>query len=126
MRYLLIMVALFIATPVFADVYVVTAQDKSIYSISERDDAVVPAGYSKDVIVGKSISGLAIEEDVSLYTYSNKKFSLNAQKVSKKNSDLQAEILLKEQKDSAKVSAVNKLKALGLTDDEIQSISGRE
>jgi hypothetical protein len=102
----------------YADVYVVTAPDKSVYSISEADDAVVPAGYTKDVLKGKDIPSLAIGDDPTLYNFSGKKFTLDDKKVVKKNKEAEDFVMAKESKRKIKASAIAKLKALGLTEEE--------
>lgn len=110
----------------FADVYVITAPDKTIYSLSEQDDAVVPPGYVKDIIKGKDIKSLMLGEDLSLYSYNGKKFTLDDKKVAKKNKDLMDASVSRENKRNAKASAIEKLKVLGLTDFEIEAFMERK
>lgn len=121
MKYLLALLML-IPTVAMADVYVVTAPDKSVYSLSEQRDCVIPQGYVEDVIQGKGIADLALGDDLSLYNYNGKKFSLDDKKVTKKNKDLQDASLARQARMDAKASAIAKLKALGLTDLEIESL----
>jgi hypothetical protein len=121
MKYFLV-ILLFIATPCLADVYVVTAPDKTVYSLSEFDDAVVPAGYSKDVIKGKGIRDLALGDDLAVYNYNGKRFNLDDKKVAAKNKLLMDAAVAREAQKAARASAIVKLKALGLTDLEIQSL----
>jgi hypothetical protein len=124
MNKLLLTTILLIATPVMADVYVVTAPDKSIYSLSEQNDAVVPSGYSVDIIKGKMIQDLMLGDDMTLYNYNGKKFTLDDKKVAKKNKDLQDASIAREANKAKKESAKAKLKAIGLDDSEIEAIIG--
>lgn len=124
MRYFLAVILSLWCYTASADVYVITAQDKSVYSISEADDAVLPVGYTKDVIKGKDIKSLMLSDDTSVYNYNGKKFTLDDKKVSKKNKDLQDASIAREAKKSAKESAKLKLKTLGLTDEEISALGG--
>jgi hypothetical protein len=104
-----------------ADVYVVTRPDKSVYSLSELDDAVVPSGCSKDIIVGKGIADLGLS-DITLYTYSNKNFTLDSKKVADKNKKAQEDAIAYEEMLAARQSGIDKLKALGLSDSEINAL----
>jgi len=121
MKYLLALLMI-IPTAVMADVYVVTAPDKTIYSLSEADDAVIPAGYTKDIIKGKGIADLALDNDTTLYVYNGKKFTLDDKKVAKKNKDLQDVSIAREAKKAKKQSAKDKLIALGLDADEVKAL----
>lgn len=123
MKYLL---ALFVIIPTVAsaDVFVVTAPDKSVYSLSESDDAVVPNGYTKQVITNKSIEMLALGDDTTIYNFNGKKFILDDAKVAKKNSQMQSAAIERENTKKVKESAIGKLKALGLSDEEITALIG--
>ena len=106
-----------------ADVYVVTAPDKSVASLSALDDAVVPAGYEKTVLKNKSIADLPFSMgEEKMYDFNNGAFKLNAKKVQDKNKAENDAILDAEKYNNNKVSAINKLKGLGLTDDELKTI----
>lgn len=105
-----------------ADVYVVTAQDKSVYSVSEQNDAIVPNGYKKDIIKGKNIDSLGLNANVALYDYDGGKFTMNAGRVSAKNKEEQDQILLEQDKAAKRASAIAKFKAMGLTDDEAAAL----
>jgi hypothetical protein len=124
MKHLVLLLVLGITTPVFADVYVITSPDKSVYSLSSQDDAVVPVGYTKDVIKDKDIASLQLGDDTSLYNFNGKKFILDDKKVGKKNKDLQDMAVAREAKKQAKQTAQDKLKALGLTEAEVNSLIG--
>ena len=120
MRYILAMLML-IPNVAMADVYVVTAPNHSVYSLSEADDAVVPDGYTKNIIKGKTIASLALNPDTSLYDY-NGSFILNSSRVGAKNAAAEAIAQAQVDAANAKASAMAKLKALGLTDQEISAM----
>jgi hypothetical protein len=125
MKNILLILMLAICTPALADVYVITDKDGGIYSISEQDDAVLPAGYSKDIIKGKMIGDLALDGDLSLYKFNGKKFTIDTNKVAerrKQDADLAQSI---EDNKNARVTAIGKLKTLGLTDLEISALMGK-
>ena len=106
-----------------ADVYVITAPDKSVYSISEQDDAVIPSGYNKNVLAKKSIKDLTFNMgEEKMYDFSGSKFTLNATRVIAKNKAESDAIANENKKNTDKTSAITKLKTLGLTDDEINAI----
>lgn len=106
-----------------ADVYVVTAPDKSVYSLSEQDDAVVPNGYQKSKIVNKQIKDLTVTSgEEKMYDFSGNKFTLNAKKVQDKNKAEQDLLIAVQAKQTNRISAIGKLKALGLTDAELEAI----
>lgn len=102
-----------------AEVYVITAPDNSVYSLSEQDDALVPNGYKKSVIKKKNISDLGLSNYETMYDYVGNKFRLNAKKVSDNDKAEKDAIIKKEKKAADKASLILKLKNIGLTDDEI-------
>lgn len=105
-----------------ADVYVITAPDKSVYSISEQNDAVIPDGYKKNIVKNKFIKDFPLDGDEKMYDFNGTKFTLNAKKVTDKNKQDQDLIIANQKAVADKQSAVAKLKALGLTDDEINAL----
>lgn len=108
-----------------ADVYVITAPDKSVYSLSEQDDAVLPKGYSKNVIKNKGIKDLTVSMgEEKLYDFNGSKFSLDEKKVQEKNKAENDLILLKQKRENDKASALKKMKDFGLTDNEIHAVFG--
>lgn len=123
MRHLLAMF-LIICTPVMADVYVVTAPDKTVYSISDQNDAVVPSGYSVTMLKG-TIADLALSRPQDEYTFQGGKFKVDAAKVKAKEDAQLKEDQKKAAVVAARSSAVEKLKVLGLTEDEISALTGR-
>ena len=103
-----------------ADVYVITAPDKSVYSLSEADDAVLPDGYKKDIIENKTISDLTITPgEEKLYDFNGSKFTPNAKKIQDKNKAEEEAILRAEKAAEDKASVITKLKTLNFTDAEI-------
>ena len=125
MKDTLLFLIVLISSTAFADVYVITSPDSSVYSISEEDDAVVPAGYIKDVIKDKSIQSLSLGNNSSLYTYSGKKFTLDGEKVAMMNKKTQDAAIAIEADKLAEQSAKDKLRALGLTQNEISALRGK-
>lgn len=123
MKRILLFLFLGISSLAYADVYVITDSNGSIYSLSEQDDAVIPDGYSKDVIRGRSIPELALDSDISTYKYLGKKFIIDTKKVAEKRQKEADMAKVKEDAMTARSSAIGKLKALGLTNDEIKAIS---
>lgn len=117
-----ILILFLLCSPAIADVYVVTTPNHSVYSLSEENDAVVPDGYSKDVLKGRTIESLALHPVTSLYDYSNGQFTLNKNRVASKNAADQAAVQTQADLLSAKASAIAKLKALGLTEAEINGL----
>lgn len=105
----------------FADVWVVYKEGQ-IYSLSEANDAVVPAGYSVKVLKG-SIDDLGLTRPTEEYTFDGSKFKLNTIVIkAKEDAQLEYEKELAEKKE-AKQSAIKKLKdAAGLNDDEVSAL----
>ena len=123
MTYILIFLMLF-TTSAMADVYVVTAPDKSVYSLSEYNDAVVPKGYKVDIIKNAKIDTLGLVKSEKFYDFNGGKFTINNTKVqaeAKQIQDAEAQRIADEQ---ARQSAIAKLKGLGLNDNEIDAITG--
>lgn len=116
----LLSILLFVPTIASANVYIITDQSGSVYTASEKDDTVVPQGYTKTVIKGK-LTELDVSRPVTDYKYSGKKFTIDTDKVKAKEADDAA----KQEKADAKASAINKLKATGLTEAEIQALLGQ-
>lgn len=121
MRIFLALLILLVARFCFADTYIITKPDKSVYSISNQDDAVVPQGYDKHVVKDKDPKDFNIGTDTTLYDYKNGAFVVNGQRALKKQQDAQDEAVKAEKITNDKKSAIEKLKALGLTDDEIKT-----
>lgn len=108
----------------YADVYIVH-KNGDIYSISEANDAVVPAGYTVKVLKGK-IDDLGMTRHQSEYKLSGSKLVPDTVKI-KANED--RELARQEKVDKElndKQSAITKLKALGLSESEISAIIRKE
>lgn len=104
-----------------ADVYVVTDQNNSVISLSEQNDAVVAKGNNISIVKG-NISNLPISGDATLYNFSNGAFILNKSKVQAKQAEQQTAIATQKSANDARTSGLAKIKALGLTDDEIKAL----
>lgn len=107
----------------YADVWVVHDKGK-VHSLSEANDAVVPQGCSVDVIKGKMIPDLGLTRPVDEYKFDNKAFKPDTAVIKAKEDALVASEKAKADKERDRQSAVDKLKALGLTDAEIQALIG--
>ncbi len=105
-----------------ADVFVITAPDQSVYSVSEQDDAITPQGYKKDVIKNQHIKDLPLADNEKMYDFNGNKFTLNAKKVQDKNKAEQDAILAEQDKQTKKSSAIAKFKSMGLSDEEISAL----
>jgi hypothetical protein len=120
-----ILFILLLCTPAFADVYVITAPDKTVVSLSEQDDAVMPEGYSKDIIKNKMIVDLPIDGDVTLYKFNGNKFSIDGVKVTKKRKNEEDAAVAIEKRKADRASGIEKLKTVaGLTDAEVSELIG--
>ncbi len=104
-----------------ADVYVLTDANNSVVGLSEQNDMVVPAGSKVNKVSG-NISNLPINGDVTMYNFNKGSFSLDKGKVQKQQKQQQDDISAQTAKAAIKVSAIGKLKALGLTEDEIGAL----
>lgn len=108
----------------YADVWVVH-NDGKVYSLSEQNDAVVPKGYKVDILKG-SIGDLALSRPIDEYIFDGKNFKVNAKAVkAKEDKQLERDQEIEARK-AKKKSAEDKLKALGLTDDEVNVLTERE
>lgn len=118
-----ILFLIFMCSIAQADVYVITAPDKSVYSLSEQDDAVLPDGYIKNIVPNKHISDLVVSMgEEKLYDFDKGTFILNSKKVQDKNKVEQDVILASGKITDDRQSGLSKLKGLGLTDDELKAL----
>ncbi len=101
-----------------ADVYILTDQNNSVVGLSEQNDIVKPDGYKISKIKG-DIANLPISGEPNLYIFDKGQFTLNATAVQKKQKDQTDAIKKQSDMDKVKTSVIGKLKALGLTDDEV-------
>ena len=112
---------LFFSEASYADVYVVTAPDKSVYSVSEQNDAVIPQGYSVKRING-SIAQLGLVRDPSFYKFEGNRFNADVQKIKAVDDAIIASQRELEAQKALRQSAINKLKSIGLSEEEISSL----
>lgn len=106
-----------------ADVYVLyNTSSKEIASIQDDDSAVLEQGFTKKIIEGKKIADFGLDQNAVDYKFVNDKFVLNSKKISDRENEKEAgeakEVKRKTDLGSAKV----KLMALGLTEDEFESL----
>lgn len=85
MRTLLIISLLLLSSKsACADVFVVFKNDsKEVISLSDLDDAVVPEGYSKEVLKG-DLTDYPLEYGAQDYTFVKKRFVANTKKISQR------------------------------------------
>lgn len=126
MKYLCFLVALLIITPCFADVIVISDSKGNIYTISEKDDTVVPDGFSKSIISGKTINDLGLIHAPDMYSFSNGKIKLDNKKIADKVAKEEADAVKQAEKEAKKEVARLKLKDLGLEEEEINALLGIE
>lgn len=110
--------------PAFADVIVIADSTGKVYTMSEEDDTEVPAGYTKSVIRGKTIETLELTQSPDMYDFKGDRFKLNTARVKDREDKEKQAALAEEEANAARVAARSKLAALGLSDAEIDAISG--
>lgn len=92
-----------------ANVYVVTDRSNAVYSLSEQNDAIVPSGYTSNLIKNQTIANLPITGDPSLYDFRNGTFTINAVRLRAQQA-AQADVIAQQTTISqAKASAIAKL-----------------
>jgi Pyruvate/2-oxoacid:ferredoxin oxidoreductase gamma subunit len=102
---------------VHADVVVVfDPSTKEVYSLSKESDAVVPAGMEVKTIQGNPEDYYS-QADAKDYKFDGDKLILNVKKINDREELRQQK---QQKQDNDKALAIAKLKALGLTDDEIK------
>ena len=125
MKYALVLMVL-VSNVAFADVYVIAKKDGTVYTMSEKDDTVVPADCTLTVLRGKTIESLGLTQSVDLYDFQGESFKLNAKRVSDRDNAEKQAALAETAEVAQKSSAVAKLAALGLTADEISALTGKK
>jgi hypothetical protein len=98
------------------------AETKEIYCISGKDDTVVPAGHKKDILAG-DMTDYKLQYPVSCYKFKNDKITVDMKAVDNMEKELQEVAAKKEEQEAAKKTAIEKLKALGLSDIEIEALT---
>lgn len=107
-----------------ADVYIMHKGDHPI-GFSEQNDMVLQPGAEITVLKG-TLADLSLSRPLDEYKFTGKKFKVDPQAVKAKE-DKQLEHEQKIQARKAKrQSAKDKLKALGLDEQEIDALTGRE
>ena len=102
-RFILILIAVFLASPVFAETYLLLdANTKAIISISPEDDAQIEAGQEKVVIKDKFFE-IKLDSQLQDYFYINEKFVKDYEKISKRESDK-----IKSKKKSIEIEVIKK------------------
>lgn len=107
----------------YADVYVITRPDHSLYSVSPADNAVVPDGYIKQVIKDRKVEDLNLPADSSIYDFDKNGFSVNAKRA-KEARDAEATAAVAAQTaQESRASAIKKIQSTAnLTDDEAKAL----
>jgi len=107
----------------YADIYVIYNNETGeVYTISEKDDTVIPEGYSKEVLQG-GFSNYDFQYNPTYYKFKSKKFIVNTKKISDEEKIKQEMIEKENKKKQDKIKAKEKLKGLGLNEDEINAIA---
>lgn len=106
-----------------ADVYVIyNTSTKEVMSVQDDDSAVLETGFTKKIIEGKTIANFQFDSSVTDYKIVNDKFVLNVKKLSDRE-NAKADGEAKEiKRKSDRESAETKLKALGLTQAEVDAL----
>lgn len=110
----------------YADVFVITDKSGAIYTVSEKDDTVIPDGYTKVTLKGKMADVVPSSRPIDEYSFDGKNFKVNAKAVKAKED---AQLAIEQARDAEKqkkASAVNKLKALGLDESEVNALLGKD
>ena len=130
MKTIIILIALFITTPAFSEVYVYTdTSSDEVLFITEKKDAVVIDDAAKDSIVEtvlpKTLEYYDLTEKYSDYKLSGGRFILNTQKISDRENAVTEATAATQKKiedfESAKIKLMNK-DWVPLTLDEVESL----
>lgn len=121
-KLLLTFIIVFIYSYAYADVYVAYFKDtKQIYGLSEQNDIAEKQGIEVVKIAG-TIKDLQIVYPIDVYEFKDNVIKTNPQRLSDYRALVEQVETKETQKQSKLNSAKNKLKNLGLTDEEIQAI----
>ena len=115
-----------VSSTAFADVYVIAKKDGTVYTMSEKNDTVVPADCTLSVLRGKTIESLGLTQSVDLYDVKGESLKLNTKRVSDRSKAEEQAAVEEDAAIAQKESAVSKLTALGLTADEIAALTGEK
>jgi hypothetical protein len=107
-----------------AEVYIMHKGEKPI-GFSEQNDMVLEPGAEITILKG-TLADLSLSRPLEDYKFTGKKFKVDS-KVVKAKEDKQLELDQKKANKAAKKqSAIDKLKVLGLTDQEVDALIGKE
>ena len=82
-KFILVLAFLLLAQTAFADVVVIyNSSDRSVYSISNQDDATLPQGYTKEVLK-MNLEDIQLPYHWTLYKYQEGKFVADLEKIKK-------------------------------------------
>lgn len=107
-----------------ADVYIMHKGDQPI-GFSEQNDMVLEPGAEITILKG-TLADLSLSRPLDEYKFTGKKFKVDAQAVkAKEDKQLEQEQKI-EAKKAKKKAAKDKLKAVGLTEDELSALFEKE
>lgn len=109
-----------------ADVFVITnSQTNEVISAINKDEAVLEPGETKAILKGVNIEDLSLQRHPTDYVLQGNQFKINAKKIVAEDAKKVSIEATNQTFAANKASAISKLKALGLTDDELLAISIR-
>lgn len=118
-----LVMALFISSGLsHADVYIMHKGDQPI-GFSEQDDMVLQPGAEITILKG-TLADLSLSRPLDEYKFTGKKFKVDAQAVKAKEDKLLDQEQKINAKKAKKQSAKDKLKALGLDEQEVEELVG--
>ena len=111
-KLILVLAFLLLAQTAFAEVFVIyNSSDRSVYSISNQDDATLPQGYTKEVLK-MNLEDIQLPYHWTLYKYQEGKFVADIAK-------LKAEV-------DAQIAAQENIKKETLIRDKIRDMAEKE
>lgn len=122
----ILFIALTFTTTVYADFAILLdKQSKEVVNISANENDFKISEADKDnlevKIVNKDLESFGLDSAVQDYKFQGNKFILNTAKISERENKKDVELQNLNKQKNEQVSAKNKLKALGLTQDEVDS-----
>jgi hypothetical protein len=117
MKNLVLIFSLFLTSTCFADMVVIYNKDnKEIYTVSSKDDTIVPTGYEKKVLSGDLTD--FTEDTPNNYKFVNNKFVKNIAKISvQEQAKIDEQLKQAEEKliaDESRALAIKSLKDKGV------------
>lgn len=124
---LTILFALSLATAVWGEIAVYSDKGtKEIVFIGDEKNIIISAEDAdrfEKTILPQDIEFYSLDQDYSVYKLiNNKKFVLNTEKISEQENKRKADEAAKDKKNADFITAKEKLMALGLTSDEVDSL----